>query len=112
MQQPIQHDEVRKRFYCLVDGHECSADYETAPASPKVLDLYRTFVHPDLRGKGIADALLDSITRYAVENGYTIRPSCSYAVTWYRRHPEHAAVLVEGVDLENGGSCRVEKPTN
>jgi predicted GNAT family acetyltransferase len=109
MQQTIHHDDVYKRFYCQIVGFECSADYDIAHDSPKVLDIHRTFVHPSLRGKGIADALLNTITRYALENGFTIRPSCSYAVTWYQRHPEHAAVLVEGVDLENGGSCRVDK---
>jgi predicted GNAT family acetyltransferase len=104
----ISHDEQKKRFVCQVDGMECSVDYETNETAPGILDVYRTFVHPDLRGKGIAESLLKSISEYAVSKGFSIQPSCSYAVLYYRRHPKHAAVLVKDIDLENGGSCRLK----
>jgi predicted GNAT family acetyltransferase len=111
MNQTVHHDEARKRFICMVDGHECSVDYEINQEFPKVLDLQRTFVHPEARGKGIAEYLLKSVTDFAGEKGYSIRPTCSYAVSYYRRHPENAGVLVKGTDLENGGGCRLEKPS-
>ncbi|MBN1127424.1 MAG: N-acetyltransferase [Chitinispirillaceae bacterium] len=44
---------------------------------------------------------------YAREKGRSIFPSCSYAVTFFRRHPEYKDVLAESADLDNGGSCRV-----
>jgi len=107
MDQHISHDESKRRFFCTVNGLECSADYEIKDTAPLVMDLYRTFVHPDLRGKGLAELLLKSVSEYAAARGFTVRSSCSYAVVYYRRHPEHASVLVKGVDLENGGSCRL-----
>jgi len=107
MSNEVVHDESRKRFVCTIDGLECSVDYDVKGTPPVSLDIYRTFVHPDLRGRGIAESLLAGITAYAVKHGVTIVPNCSYAVTYYRRHPDQASVLAAGVDLENGGSCRV-----
>ena len=107
MDLPISHDELQKRFYCHVDGLECSVDYELKETAPGIMDIYRTFVHPDLRGKGIAESLLKTLSEYAIKQGLSVNPSCSYAVLYYRRHREHASVLAKNVDLENGGSCRI-----
>ncbi len=108
MSQVINHDEPQKRFVCQVDGLECSVDYEIKETAPGIIDIYRTFVHPDLRGKGIAESLLKEISEYAIKQGLSIIPSCSYAVLYYRRHREHASVLSKEVNLENGGSCRLK----
>lgn len=107
MSTTINHDEQRKRFFCEIDGKECSVDYELKETEPKTIDIYRTFVHIDLRGKGIAENLLKTIIEFAIKNGFVIQPSCSYAVMYFKRRPENAVVLAKGVDLENGGSCRV-----
>jgi len=106
--QIINHDEAQKRFVCQIDGMECSVDYEIKETAPGIIDIYRTFVHPDLRGKGIAESLLKAISEYAINKGFTVNPSCSYAVLYYKRHREHTAVLAKTANLENGGSCRLK----
>lgn len=108
MSHKINHDELQKRFVCQVDGMECSVDYEIKETAPGIIDIYRTFVHADLRGKGIAESLLKTISEYALGTGFKVNPSCSYAVIYYKRHPEHASILAKKVNLENGGSCRLK----
>ncbi len=107
MSYPIEHDESKKRFFCTVDNLECSADYDRKDSTPTIIDIYKTFVHPDLRGKGIAEDLLVAISEFATAQGLSIMSSCSYAVVFYRRHPQYASLLAKDVDLENGGSCRL-----
>lgn len=55
--------------------------------------LPHTEVDSRFRGRGVAAAL----TRYAVEDlhsqGRSIRPLCSYVVSWLDRHPEYAGYL-------------------
>ncbi|MBN1309519.1 MAG: N-acetyltransferase [Chitinispirillaceae bacterium] len=108
MNSTVHHDTVRNRFYTVIDGKECSADYEIKETASRIIDIYRTFVHPDLRGRGIAESLLKAVSSYAAQNGFSVQPSCSYSVLYYQRHPDQRSVLAEGVDLENGGSCRLK----
>jgi predicted GNAT family acetyltransferase len=46
-----------------------------------------------LRGKGTAGRLMDGIAAMARENRYKIRPTCSYAIAWFRRHPEQGDLI-------------------
>jgi len=48
---------------------------------------------PELRGKGAAGRLMEGLTVLAREGGLKIVPRCSYAVAWFRRHPEDSDVL-------------------
>ena len=103
----ILHNEKEGCFFCDVDGHRCVAEHEMKDQG-KALDVYRTFVHSDLRGRGIAEELLKAVVDYAAQNGIKVIPSCSYAVTYFRRHKEHQALLADGVNIEeDGGSCRI-----
>lgn len=45
-----------------------------------VITIDHTFVHPSLRGQGIALGLVEEVVRYARENNLKIIPLCSYAV--------------------------------
>jgi predicted GNAT family acetyltransferase len=103
----ITHDTKQKRFFCTVNNLECFVAYEPKGSDNKTIDIYKTFVHPDLRGQKIAEALLKSISEYAISKNISVIPSCSYAVIYYKRHPDYAVVLDKSVDLENGGSCRI-----
>ncbi len=106
----IIHDETTKSFYCDLDGYRCEAVYEFINSS--TVDLFQTYVHPDLRGQGIAEALLTGFSDFAREKGLKVNPSCSYAVTFYQRHKEYSGVLAKGTDLKDDGCCRLpEKPS-
>jgi len=108
----IFHNELEGFFFCDVDGHRCVVEHEMKN-NGEALDVYRTFVHSDLRGRGIAEELLKAVVNYAAQNGKKVIPSCSYAVTYFRRHKEHQDLLAVGVNIEeNGGSCRVSNIKN
>lgn len=43
---------------------------------------------PALRGTGAAPRLMQAIVDYARAHDLKLIPRCSYAVAWFRRHPE------------------------
>jgi len=101
----IIHDSKKGKFFCSIDGKECSAEYEMAGET--TMDIYRTFVDPALRGKGIAELLMKTVIDVAKEHNLKIKPSCSYAVSYFRRFPELKELLSPDTDLINEGSCRL-----
>jgi predicted GNAT family acetyltransferase len=52
-----------------------------------------TFVPPEMRGRGIAQALVEALVADARALGFKIVPQCSYVEVLFRRHPEWADVL-------------------
>ncbi len=94
----ISHNETKGIFFCDVEGHRCVVEHEIKDKGA-TMDVFRTYVHSDLRGKGIAEALLKAVVLYAAQNGKKVIPSCSYAVTFFRRHQEHQILLAPGVDI-------------
>lgn len=45
-----------------------------------------------LRNTGTAGRLMEAIVDHARTHALTLTPSCSYAVAWFRRHPDAADV--------------------
>uniref|UniRef100_A0AB33J8N0 N-acetyltransferase domain-containing protein n=1 Tax=Prevotella sp. GTC17260 TaxID=3236796 RepID=A0AB33J8N0_9BACT len=58
------------------------------------LSIEHTRTFQGYEGKGIANALVSAVTDYAVENGLKIKPVCSYAKVWYKRHPQFDNILM------------------
>lgn len=58
-----------------------------------VVDINHTFVDASLRGQGIAGKLLDACAHELERTGCRARPTCSYAVSWFDKHPEWAHLL-------------------
>jgi predicted GNAT family acetyltransferase len=54
-----------------------------------------TFVPPEMRGRGVAQVLVEALIADAREQGFKIVPQCSYVAAQFRRHPEWADLLVE-----------------
>jgi len=47
--------------------------------------ITHTVVEEAFRGRGVAKALVDAAVEFARENGYKIRPVCSYAEAVFKR---------------------------
>lgn len=47
----------------------------------------------ELRGTGAAGRFMQQLAAHARTQKLKLRPRCSYAVVWFRRHPEWADVL-------------------
>ncbi|UAW97057.1 N-acetyltransferase [Halopseudomonas nanhaiensis] len=83
---PIIHDPTSKQFYITVDGARAYLAY--MDLGKQTLDIYRTFVPDELRGKGIAARLAEHALQYAHARGYTVIPSCSYVERYMQQAPE------------------------
>lgn len=90
MKLPIEHLPERSRFQAIVEGKTCVADYELAAG---VMSITHTGVAPSLEGRGIAGALVQAVLDHARLNDLKVRPLCSYARAYMRRHPDTAALL-------------------
>lgn len=77
----------KQRFEATENGLLVFADY-------RIRDGHYALVHveadPALRGTGAAPRLMEAIAAHARANNLKLQPRCSYAVTWFRRHPEAA----------------------
>lgn len=81
--------ESRGAYHATVDGQQTQAELTyRKDDGGKVLVADHTFVPNDLRGKGIAAKLVDALVSDAREDGFKIRPVCSYVVAAFRRNPD------------------------
>ena len=63
---------------------------------PGVVAITHTFVDDTLRGRGIAGELMVQLLQQLRADGRRAVPVCSYAVSWFEKHPEAADVLAAG----------------
>lgn len=86
MGRAIEHNLEQHRFECIEDGVLCVLDYTL---DNKQMTITHTGVPAAVGGRGIAAEL----TKYALDTaqtkGWKVRPVCSYAVAYIRRHPEY-----------------------
>ncbi|MBR8657023.1 N-acetyltransferase [Achromobacter sp. Marseille-Q0513] len=86
----VTHDAGHSRFTAIVDGVPCVLDYQLQDG---IMSIVHTGVPPEVGGRGIAAEL----TRHALETaraqGWRVRPLCSYAAVYMRRHPEYNDLL-------------------
>ncbi len=90
MNLPIEHLPGPGRFQARVEGQLCVADYRLADG---VMSVTHTEVPPALQGRGIAAALVQALLDHAQAQRLKVRPLCSYARAYMRRHPETAGLL-------------------
>ena len=79
----IIHDPSNTRFSITIDGLEAVLEYQLVEESATVsherkIDFTRTFVPPEWRGRGLAEALVRAGLGWAKEQGYSISASCWY----------------------------------
>lgn len=79
----IQHNEKSQKFYVsLADNKEAVLQYRLSKGTgetPPTIDFTRTYVPPDFRGQGIAEALVRRGVKWAREQNYRMTASCWYA---------------------------------
>ena len=54
-----------------------------------------TFVPPEMRGRGVAQQLVEALVADARAQGFKIVPQCSYVEALFRRHPDWSELLAE-----------------
>lgn len=74
------------------------------PATDGMAVINHTYVHPSLRGSGMAGKLVEEAVKKIREDGNAVAATCSYAAAWLERHPE-----IETADCGHPVSCRIRK---
>ena len=65
----------------------------TFPDRDGAAEIDHTFVDPSLEGRGVAGQLLQAAAGALRAEGRKVRPTCSYAVRWFEKHPEQRDLL-------------------
>jgi predicted GNAT family acetyltransferase len=89
----VEHDPGSKRFVVHVAGHHAELAYEVSDGG--ALDLVHTYVPPEARGEGVADALAHEAFAYARREHKQVIATCPFVRSWLRHHPEENDLLVQ-----------------
>lgn len=76
---------ARSRFELEENGELAFANYRR---SGDVFTIPHVEAAMALRGKGTAGRLMEGIAALARAQHHKIRPTCSYAIAWFKRHPD------------------------
>lgn len=77
------------RIYLENEKGECIAEVTFPKISEEKVDINHTFVDSSLRGQGVADKLLTALAADLKTKNKKAVTSCSYAVDWFKKHPEY-----------------------
>lgn len=84
----IAHHPHEQRFVLPVDDREAVLEYRLSSAgpgnAPTSVDFTRTYVPSDLRGQGLAEALVRHGLKWARARDYKIDASCWYVAKFLR----------------------------
>lgn len=83
----IEHHPERHCFTVVTDGYESILQYrlqDKESDNPRTIDFTRTYVPEQLRGQGIAEALVRNGLSWAREQEYQIQASCWYVQKFLR----------------------------
>jgi predicted GNAT family acetyltransferase len=90
MEDPIRDNVIKSRFELVESGQTVIADYRREPG---VLVIAYVAAPPALRGTGAARRLMEGVLATARAEGRKVRPVCSYAAAYIRRHRQHHDLL-------------------
>lgn len=90
---PVQHDAAAHRFEVVIEGYRSELDY--AIDGGRIVFTH-TFVPPEMRGRGLAEALVRAGLAWAQGEGKRVEPACSYVDVFIQRHPEFQPLLDRG----------------
>lgn len=77
----------------LLDSEKTLAEVTFPNIDPDTVDIDHTFVDNSLRGQGVADKLLEAVASELHSQSKKAVLTCSYAVKWFEKHPEHGELL-------------------
>jgi predicted GNAT family acetyltransferase len=86
----VQHDPDSSRFFADVEGSRAVLCYRSAGA---MMTILHTGVPDAIGGRGIAAALTRAALEFARRSRWRVRPQCSYAAAYMRRHAEYADLM-------------------
>jgi predicted GNAT family acetyltransferase len=79
----ISHDAREHRLSTELEGQTAQLDYEL---DGEVMSITHTRVPSPIGGRGVAAEVMRAALDLAAANGWTVRPVCSYAVAYMKKH--------------------------
>ncbi len=86
----ISHNVLEQRFETRVDGELAVCEYQVHGDS---MEFHHTFVPPKLRGRGVAQKLVEVALQTASAEGRRVVPTCSYVAAFIARRPEYQVLV-------------------
>lgn len=87
----IVHEPERQRFVAKFADDEAVLEYSERPGA--VLVFGHTYTPPQLRGRGIAGAVVRCALDYARTHGNAIVPRCPFVARFIDQNPEYANLV-------------------
>ena len=75
----------KHRFELVENGLTVFAEYRQNESRYVITHVE---ADPALQGTGAAGRLMQQIAEHARANNLSLTPRCSYAVAWFKRHPD------------------------
>jgi uncharacterized protein len=82
-----------KKWLSLLDNQKVIGHISYSIES-NVLTIEHTVVDEYYKGQGLASKLTEELIAFAKTKDYKIKPVCSYAVSYFSKHPEYSSLLV------------------
>ncbi|MBK8446817.1 MAG: N-acetyltransferase [Micropruina sp.] len=93
MSEPVRHNERRSRFEIFVD--DALAGFAHYHLSNGVATFDHTEVKPEFNGRGLGTTLVaGALDQVRATGAWRVRPVCPFVVTFIKRHPEYADLVV------------------
>ncbi len=86
MSRAVEHNLAQQRFEWIEDGMLSVLDYQLQNG---VMAITHTGVPEAVGGRGIAADLAKAALDTAREQGWSVRPLCSYVAAYIRRHKQY-----------------------
>lgn len=81
------------RIYALNESGDTIAEITFPPVDRDTVNIDHTFVDNSLRGQGVAGKLVQAAAESLKRSGKRAVVTCSYARTWFEKHPEFTDIL-------------------
>lgn len=78
-----------------------TAGYVEYQVNNGVMNILHTIVRPEFGGKGIGNDLILQCVELAKEQGWQIKPSCSFAYSYFLKHPETKGMTIMDTDVQD-----------
>jgi predicted GNAT family acetyltransferase len=82
------------RYVARIEGIEAAGEIAFTQRGSNLISADHTEVADELRGKGVAKALLEFMVEDARQSGFRIIPLCPFVRAQALRHPEWADLFV------------------
>lgn len=83
MEEKVIHEKENERFVIYSEGNEVYVEYSMIGND---INLYHTYTHPALRGKGLAAHVVRAALEFAEENNLKVVPTCSYVQSFIAKN--------------------------